>query len=75
MEASHTIMNDRYHVLYSKLHVRIGNKVAIRLYEVINDYKRYKIEARYYEDGEDAYEMRKDTRIPTHVCYHIYLSP
>lgn len=66
MEASHSVMNDRYHVSYSMLHVRISNKPAYHLYHVVNDYKQYKVEPRYYEDGEDAYEMRKDTRIITH---------
>lgn len=42
----------------SLLEVRVHNLPAISLYEK-NGYERYGVRAKYYEDGEDAFVMKK----------------
>ena len=44
---------------YVSLHVRVGNREAFSLYSGTLGYQINDIEAKYYADGEDAYDMRK----------------
>lgn len=43
---------------YVSLHVRKSNTAAYHLYTNTLGYEQHKIEAGYYADGEDAYDMR-----------------
>lgn len=45
---------------YVSLHVRESNQAAIHLYEQTLGFKREKVEAKYYADGEDAFGMKLD---------------
>ena len=40
------------------LHVRVSNEAAIHLYRDVLKYEEVGVEAKYYADGEDAYNMR-----------------
>lgn len=66
-------MQDVFDAEFSSLHVRITNKAAIHLYtetlgyeshiskELIKRASRiHDIEKKYYADGENAYDMRRD---------------
>lgn len=44
---------------YCSLHVRRTNYAAFHLYKDTLKFNVHNIEAKYYADGEDAYEMRK----------------
>lgn len=39
--------------------VRVSNQAAIHLYVDTLGYEKNDVEAKYYADGEDAYDMRK----------------
>ena len=43
---------------YCSLHVRKSNTAAFHLYNETLGYAIHEIEAKYYADGEDAYDMR-----------------
>ena len=47
---------------YVSLHVRKSNRAAYNLYTETLGYKIHDIEAKYYADGEDAYDMRKELK-------------
>lgn len=53
-------MKELYGCRYCSLHVRVSNRSALGLYRDVLNYEILKVEAGYYADGEDAYEMRKD---------------
>lgn len=59
MEASHRAMQDVFGAKYASLHVRVTNKGAHHLYTQSLGYKINDVEAKYYADGEDAFDMRK----------------
>ena len=44
------------------LHVRVSNEAAIHLYRDVLKYEEVGVEAKYYADGEDAYNMRMTFR-------------
>jgi ribosomal protein S18 acetylase RimI-like enzyme len=44
---------------YVSLHVRRSNRAALHLYQTTLGYQVNDIEAKYYADDEDAYDMRK----------------
>lgn len=44
---------------YVSLHVRKSNRAAFNLYTETLGYQIHDVEAKYYADGEDAYDMRK----------------
>jgi ribosomal protein S18 acetylase RimI-like enzyme len=44
---------------YVSLHVRRSNRAALHLYKQTLGYEVNDIEAKYYADAEDAYDMRK----------------
>jgi hypothetical protein len=52
-------MIEVYDAEYVSLHVRVGNRAAFTLYSQTLGYQINDIEAKYYADGEDAYDMRK----------------
>ena len=59
MRATHQAMVDCFGANYVSLHVRVTNKAAINLYTRSLGYKINDVEAKYYADGENAYDMRK----------------
>lgn len=52
-------MGQVYEAEYVSLHVRRSNRAAFHLYTETLGYKIHDVEAKYYADGEDAYDMRK----------------
>lgn len=59
MKATHRAMEDVFDAEYVSLHVRVTNKGAFHLYTNTLGYEIHDTEAKYYANGEDAYEMRK----------------
>ncbi|KAK9839839.1 hypothetical protein WJX81_005333 [Elliptochloris bilobata] len=59
MTAAHHAMADVFDAEYVSLHVRVTNKGAFHLYTQTLGYDINDREAKYYADGEDAYDMRK----------------
>jgi len=69
-------MSEVFDAEYSSLHVRVTNKAAFHLYAEILGYKFasitinglapicriHDIEAKYYADGENAFDMRTDLK-------------
>ncbi|MFS7923267.1 putative transferase [Helianthus anomalus] len=56
---------------YVSLHVRKSNRAAFNLYTETLGYKIHDMEAKYYADGEDAYDMRKELKgKPQHQHQH-----
>ncbi|KAG6416183.1 hypothetical protein SASPL_123607 [Salvia splendens] len=51
-----------YGAEYVSLHVRKSNRAAFNLYTETLGYKIHDVEAKYYADGEDAYDMRKELK-------------
>ena len=51
-------MHEVFQAEYVSLHVRKSNKAAFHLYNNTLGYKINDIEAKYYADAEDAYDMR-----------------
>ncbi|PWA97117.1 acyl-CoA N-acyltransferase [Artemisia annua] len=47
---------------YVSLHVRKSNRAAFNLYTETLGYQIHDMEAKYYADGEDAYDMRKQLK-------------
>jgi len=60
MSAAHAAMRDVFGAKYASLHVRVGNAAAVALYTATLGYAVHDVEAKYYADGEDAYDMRKE---------------
>ena len=58
MGASQRQMASVFKAEYVSLHVRKSNKAAFHLYTETLGYDINDIEAKYYADGEDAYDMR-----------------
>jgi ribosomal protein S18 acetylase RimI-like enzyme len=58
MIASQKQMASVFKAEYVSLHVRKSNKAAFHLYNETLGYEINDIEAKYYADGEDAYDMR-----------------
>jgi hypothetical protein len=52
-------MQEVFGAEYVSLHVRKSNRAAFHLYTETLGYKINDIEAKYYADSEDAYDMRK----------------
>jgi len=59
MNATHSCMRDTFKADYVSLHVRKSNVAAFHLYTETLGYETHAVEAKYYADGEDAYDMRK----------------
>ena len=60
MEQLHYHMIHAYQADAVGLHVRVSNRAATRLYGDMLKYDVHDIIQHYYQDGEDAYFMRKD---------------
>lgn len=60
MLASERAMVESFQAAYVSLHVRRSNRAAIGLYTKTLGFKINDIEAKYYADAEDAYDMRKE---------------
>ncbi len=48
---------------YVSLHVRMSNVAALHLYRDTLKFKVEKVEAKYYADGEDAYNMKQELQV------------
>ena len=59
MTASQEAMAETFQAEYVSLHVRKSNRAAFSLYNQTLGYEINDIEAKYYADQEDAYDMRK----------------
>ncbi|PIA53020.1 hypothetical protein AQUCO_01000707v1 [Aquilegia coerulea] len=62
MTAAQNAMGEVFGAEYVSLHVRRSNRAAFHLYTETLGYKISDIEAKYYADGEDAYDMRKQLK-------------
>ncbi|KMZ64735.1 hypothetical protein ZOSMA_34G00110 [Zostera marina] len=62
MTAAQNAMGGVFGAEYVSLHVRRSNRAAFNLYTSTLGYKIHDIEAKYYADGEDAYDMRKQLK-------------
>lgn len=60
MECAHAAMKETFQAKYASLHVRMSNAAAKHLYIDSLGYKVHDVEAKYYADAEDAYDMRCD---------------
>ena len=58
MTAAQDAMEEVFNAEYVSLHVRKSNRAAFSLYTNTLGYKINDIEAKYYADNEDAYDMR-----------------
>eukprot|EP00246_Nothoceros_aenigmaticus_P013775 TRINITY_DN4926_c0_g1_i1.p1 TRINITY_DN4926_c0_g1~~TRINITY_DN4926_c0_g1_i1.p1 ORF type:complete len:162 (-),score=44.65 TRINITY_DN4926_c0_g1_i1:167-652(-) len=58
-------MQEVFEAEYVSLHVRKSNRAAFHLYTQTLGYKINDIEAKYYADSEDAYDMRKQLKSKT----------
>merc|ERR1712087_142014 len=65
MTAAQEAMQEVFHAEYVSLHVRKSNRAAFALYSSTLQFKIHDIEAKYYADSEDAYDMRKYFTKPT----------
>lgn len=59
MRAAQAAMEEVFGAEYVSLHVRCSNRAAIHLYTETLQFKVNDVEAKYYADQEDAYDMRK----------------
>jgi len=62
MNQAQKTMLETFGANYVSLHVRKGNRAALRLYQDTLKFYIYEQEAKYYADNEDAYAMRKDLK-------------
>ncbi|CAI5518311.1 unnamed protein product [Closterium sp. Naga37s-1] len=62
MTAAQHAMEEVFGAEYVSLHVRKSNRAAFHLYTETLGYKINDIEAKYYADSEDAYDMRKNLK-------------
>ena len=58
MNAAQDAMQETFQAEYVSLHVRKSNRAAFTLYTQSLKFEIHDIEAKYYADGEDAYDMR-----------------
>ncbi|KAK1267757.1 hypothetical protein QJS04_geneDACA015298 [Acorus gramineus] len=73
MTAAQNAMASVFGAEYVSLHVRRSNRAAFSLYTSTLGYKIHDTEAKYYADGEDAYDMRKQLRPKqAHVHHHAH---
>mmetsp|Transcript_28377 Transcript_28377/g.53660 ORF Transcript_28377/g.53660 Transcript_28377/m.53660 type:complete len:212 (+) Transcript_28377:110-745(+) len=59
MTSAQKAMVEVFGAEYVSLHVRKSNRAALHLYKQTLGYEVNDIEAKYYADNEDAYDMRK----------------
>ncbi|MCO5568986.1 hypothetical protein L7F22_022691 [Adiantum nelumboides] len=65
MSAAQRAMQEVFGAEYVSLHVRKSNRAAFHLYTKTLGYKIHDVEAKYYADGEDAFDMRKQLKSKT----------
>ncbi|CAL4961457.1 unnamed protein product [Urochloa decumbens] len=70
MSAAQAAMDQVFAAEYVSLHVRRSNRAAFNLYTSTLGYQIHDIEAKYYADGEDAFDMRKPLRQPQPKKHH-----
>ncbi|CAN6229716.1 unnamed protein product [Urochloa humidicola] len=70
MSAAQAAMDQVFGAEYVSLHVRRSNRAAFNLYTSTLGYQIHDIEAKYYADGEDVYDMRKPLRQPQPKKHH-----
>lgn len=70
MTAAQNAMEQVFDAEYVSLHVRKSNRAAFNLYTETLGYKIHDVEAKYYADGEDAYDMRKQLKEKQHHHHH-----
>jgi len=58
MNATQKVQKEVFGAEYCSLHVRKSNTAAFHLYTQTLGFEIHDIEAKYYADGEDAYDMR-----------------
>ncbi|KAL9658816.1 hypothetical protein QQ045_017050 [Rhodiola kirilowii] len=59
MTSAQNAMEQVFGAEYVSLQVRKSNRAAFNLYTQTLGYKISDVEAKYYADGEDAYDMKK----------------
>jgi N-alpha-acetyltransferase 10/11 len=62
MSTVEKIMLECFDARYVSLHVRVSNKAALTLYKDTLGFAVNDTEVKYYADGEDAFDMRKELR-------------
>ena len=62
MSTVEKVMLECYDALYVSLHVRVSNKAALTLYKDTLGFQVHSVEAKYYADQEDAFDMRRYLR-------------
>ncbi|KAI5061172.1 hypothetical protein GOP47_0023677 [Adiantum capillus-veneris] len=62
MSAAQRAMQEVFGAEYVSLHVRKSNRAAFHLYTETLGYKIHDVEAKYYADGEDAFDMRQQLK-------------
>ncbi|XP_078148019.1 acyl-CoA N-acyltransferases (NAT) superfamily protein [Carex rostrata] len=62
MTAAQNAMEQVFGANYVSLHVRRSNRAAFNLYTSTLGYEIHDVEAKYYADGEDAFDMRKQMK-------------
>lgn len=62
-------MCESFNAKYVSLHVRKSNRAALHLYRDSLNFENTSIEKSYYQDGEDAYAMRKKLKLEELIPY------
>ena len=62
MSTVQKVMLECHDAHYVSLHVRVSNKAALTLYKDTLGFDVHAVEAKYYADKEDAFDMRKYLR-------------
>lgn len=70
MRQSLHAMCEVFKAQYVSLHVRKSNRAALHLYRDSLLFEMTNIEKSYYQDGEDAYAMRKDLKLEEMLPYY-----
>lgn len=70
MKQSLYAMCENFKAQYVSLHVRKLNRAALHLYRDLLKFENTLIEKSYYQDGEDAYAMRKDLKLEELLPYY-----
>lgn len=70
MRQSLYAMCESFKAEYVSLHVRKSNRAALHLYRDSLSFETTLIEKLYYQDGEDAYAMRKDIKLEEMLPYN-----
>lgn len=69
MRQSLYAMCESFGAKYVSLHVRLSNRAALHLYRDSLSFENTSIEKSYYQDGEDAYAMKKVLELEDLIPY------